>query len=108
MIKEAAQKVNNLLEDSKIRLTTLVGCFVFFISCITGLVAFIYYEGTWRTNIQRDVQETQKVVNEVKAIVEKGTSDRFTYRQMETWILRFQELNESRDIKIPTLPSRSP
>ena len=96
--------MNDFLEDSKVRLATLIFVVVFFVSTITGVGIFIYKESSWRTNIQRDILETRNAVNEIKVIVEQGTDDRFTYSQMQRWIQRFKELNESVDIKIPTLP----
>ena len=98
----------NLLEDSKVRFPTLVAVIVGIVSVVVGVGVFIYHESTWRTNIQRDILETRNAVNEVKAIVEKGTSDRFTYSQMQTWVIRFSELNEGGPVKIPKLPVRNP
>ena len=99
--------INELLEDSRVRLTTLVVVVVCVLGSITGLTVFIFHETKWRTNIQRDILETRNAVNEVKLIVEKGTGDRFTYSQMQTWVQRFKELNEKSTIKIPKLPERN-
>ena len=98
--------INELLEDSRVRLTTLVVVVVCVLGAITGLTVFIFHETKWRTNIQRDILETRNAVNEVKSIVENGTGDRFTYSQMQTWVQRFKELNEDNQIKVPTLPER--
>ena len=104
MNTKPADKLNDFLEDSKVRLATLIFVVVFFISTITGVGIFIYKESSWRTNIQRDILETRNAVNDIKAIVETGSHDRFTYSQMKRWIQRFKELNETSEIKIPTLP----
>lgn len=97
-----------LLEDSKVRFPTMVAVLVGIVSVVTGAGVFIYHESQWRTNIQRDIVETRNAVNDVKLIVERGTSDRFTYSQMKTWVTRFRELNDDAPIKIPTLPDRTP
>ena len=101
-------KLNDFLEDSKVRLATLIFVVVFFVSMITGLGVFIYKESSWRTNIQRDVLETRAAVEEIKRIVEVNTGDRFTYSQMKAWVIRFKELNETETIKIPALQTRAP
>jgi len=100
------RKLSDLLEDSKIKVATVVGVIVFTLSCLTGMCLFIFKESQWRTNIQRDILETRAAVEEIKMIVEKGTGDRFTYSQMQTWVQRFKELNEDNQIKVPTLPER--
>lgn len=100
--------MNDFLEDSKVRLATLIFVVVFFVSMITGLGVFIYKESSWRTNIQRDILETRTAVEEIKNIVEANTGDRFTYSQMKTWVTRFSELNGDSPIKIPSLPTRVP
>jgi len=102
------RKLSDLLEDSKIKVATVVGIIVFAVSCLTGTCLFIFKESQWRTNIQRDILETRAAVEEIKMIVERGTGDRFTYSQMQTWVTRFKELNEGHEIKIPTLPTRLP
>lgn len=101
-------KLSDLLEDSKIKVATVVGIIVFALSCLTGTCLFIFKESQWRTNIQRDILETRAAVEEIKLIVERGTGDRFTYSQMKTWVTRFRELNDESPIKIPTLPTRLP
>ena len=96
--------LTELLEDSKVRFVSVLIVVVFILSGVTGVCLFIYKESSWRTNIQRDILETRNAVNEIKAIVETGSHDRFTYSQMKRWIQRFKELNETSEIKIPTLP----
>jgi len=108
MIRETGKQLNDLLEDSKIKVATAVGVIVFTLSCLTGMCLFIFKESQWRTNIQRDILETREAVEEIKLIVESGTGDRFTYSQMQTWVTRFRELNDDAPIKIPTLPTRLP
>jgi len=106
MEQEQGSKLNNFLEDSKVRFATLIFVVVFILGTITGLCLFIFKESQWRTNIQRDIMETRAAVEEIKLIVESGTGDSFTYSQMKTWVTRFRELNEESPIKIPTLPER--
>jgi len=108
MTNNQGRNLSDLIEDSKIKVATVVGIIVFFLSLVTGTCLFIFKESQWRTNIQRDILETRNAVNEIKQIVEKNTGDRFTYAHMKTWVTRFKELNESSDIKIPSLPTRSP
>ena len=96
--------LTELLEDSKVRFVSVIVVVVFILSTVTGVCIFIYKESQWRTNIQRDILETRNAVNDIKAIVETGSHDRFTYSQMQRWIQRFKELNETSEIKIPTLP----
>lgn len=108
MEQKQDSRLNNFLEDSKVRFATLIFVVVFILGTITGLCLFIFKESQWRTNIQRDIMETRAAVEEIKLIVESGTGDRFTYSQMKTWVTRFKELNEESPIKIPTLPMRLP
>lgn len=108
MNQKTDRKLSELLEDSKIKVATVVGIIVFALSFLTGTCLFIFKESQWRTNIQRDILETRAAVEEIKHIVEANMGDRFTYSQMKTWVTRFSELNDDSPIKIPTLPTREP
>ena len=101
MNEKAERILSDLLEDSRIKLATLVTVVVFIFSFVTGTALFIYKESQWRTNIQRDIVETRKAVEELSNAVHSRTLDRLTATDMKIWIERLRELNDG--IKVPEL-----
>ena len=100
--KSMSQK---LLENSHVRITTLVGTILIIVTGIGGLVGFAIAESMWRTNMSRDMEEIQKEVKllagEIKIldakIVGRGPNG-WHKRDMNLYVSEFKLLNP--DLKL--------
>lgn len=99
MNEKAERILTDLLEDSRIKLATLVTVVVFILSFVCGTALFIFKESQWRTNIQRDITETRQAVERLSESLHSGSLDRWTSTDMKIWVKRLKELNDG--IKVP-------
>ena len=82
-----------LLENTAVRVTTVVAVVLTLVGAIGGLLGFAVAESQWRTNISRDLQELREEVKALDGrIVGKGPSG-WHKRDMELWVSELGRLN---------------
>jgi len=92
----------NLLENSALRIGTVIGVAILVIGIIGGIVGFAVSESIWRTNISRDIKQLEGQVlqlrSEIKDNQDEILSDRWTATDMRLWATELGKSNPELEI----------
>lgn len=90
--------VSNLFEDQRIRVVSIIGAFL-----MLGGMLVTYTER--QTNMQRDIVELNKIVEEVngKILGSVPPTERWHKTHMRLWCAELEKLNKTLDINCPRI-----
>lgn len=104
-MEQDTPKPQTFLENTAVRIGTLIGAVVLLFGVIGAVVGFAVSESIWRTNISRDIKDLRTEVSELRTDIREGEeavfTDRWTASDMRLWVTEFRALNPNCEVPEP-------
>ena len=85
-------KASTILENSKVRLVTVIGLLVFFVGDALAVALWMRNDALWKLGVEHQMES-------VRGLIEQKAADRWTRRDMRIWGRMLRD--ENAELNVP-------